>query len=334
MKFGMSKRFSTLLAIASAVGATGAHAASATFDISWTDYYGNPQTADFTVFLAPISASPGEYDAVSATGTYEGQAVTGVTSVYRFPDNTFYAPVTGLTEVDYQGIDISFGGNDANFAYSGGYMISDNSSSFYQTSLGSSSITFDGAPEPAGWALMLVGFGGVGAASRFARKPVDRIPVDAWPVDAWPVEVWDLINAPDTMVQRGDERTVAMHEPRPGGRQGFGWKRPDDFARLVDARSKGLDLFLQSEFLSFQLGDPDGVGGGAARLCVDGAVERLMLHTQLAETGLDSHVRVTPSREPWTGDLNTRTADMSDHEWVLWSAGAPPDAPTPWRTRK
>jgi hypothetical protein len=170
MKFGMSKRFSTLLAIASAVGATGAHAASATFDISWTDYYGNPQTADFTVFLAPISASPGEYDAVSATGTYEGQAVTGVTSVYRFPDNTFYAPVTGLTEVDYQGIDISFGGNDANFAYSGGYMISDNSSSFYQTSLGSSSITFDGAPEPAGWALMLVGFGGVGAASRIARK--------------------------------------------------------------------------------------------------------------------------------------------------------------------
>jgi len=61
----------------------------------------------------------------------------------------------------------NFSGNETVFA--SGYALADSSSVFFATV---ETVAPAGVPEPATWAMMLVGFGGLGAAMRARRKPL------------------------------------------------------------------------------------------------------------------------------------------------------------------
>jgi hypothetical protein len=62
----------------------------------------------------------------------------------------------------------------------------------------------------------------------------------------------------------------------------------------VKAGAEGFDLFLETQFLSFQLSDPHRIGARSACLVLDFAIEGLMPDVKSAETGFDGHGLVTP----------------------------------------
>ncbi len=145
--------------------ATNAHAT--VFDFSFDD------GADSGSGQFVATAGPSIYTVTGITGTVDGSAITGL-STYGVADQLLYEPAP---YVDHRGIAFSAAsGLDYNLFTTAG--VNELCASNVYASCGGSdgvptafSVTFaSGVPEPAAWALMLVGFGGLGAALRSARK--------------------------------------------------------------------------------------------------------------------------------------------------------------------
>jgi hypothetical protein len=167
----------------------GAHAATYSFDFSTDD---SVFTVAATITAADTLDAVGGYDILSISGTISGPgggAITLATNTSQpFPDyivtfmydNVIY-PNTA-SQVDGYGILFSAGGYDYNLyaAGPGAYYLSTfNPAGVYDPGAavvfaGDSVMRADAAgaaPEPATWALMLLGFAGLGlAAQRKARR--------------------------------------------------------------------------------------------------------------------------------------------------------------------
>ena len=117
------------------------------------------------------TGGPGQFTVTGVTGTVDGSAITGLSS-YGFSDQQLYEPVP---YVDNYGVAFSAAdGNDYNIYYYNGYNFCSSAYNDCQdVSDGSpAQFTLTAVPEPANWALMLVGFGGLGVAMRSRRRLV------------------------------------------------------------------------------------------------------------------------------------------------------------------
>lgn len=134
-----------------------ANAALFEFSYSADGYSGD---GEFTATLV----SPSVYDITNITGTANGSAITG-TSLYAGADNVLYYPATGSTYVDFNGISFSTAVNSYNIYTPDGssYGVLDYVSNpvGYPTSV-VASFTVTAVPEASTWALMLLGFAGLG----------------------------------------------------------------------------------------------------------------------------------------------------------------------------
>ncbi len=94
-------------------------------------------------------------------------------------DNVLYYPATGSTYVDFSGLSFSTAGNSYNIyaATGSNYGVLDfNSNPIGYPNSVVASFSVTAVPEPASWALMLLGFGGLGlAAFGKSRKASARI---------------------------------------------------------------------------------------------------------------------------------------------------------------
>ena len=169
-----------LLAVAAAVVALQASSASATvLDWSYTGPSGNNGSGTFDATLQ----LDGSYSLDGINGTANGAAITGLDSLYG-PDNLVFPPSPPNIGVDRLGISFDAGGVQyALYEDDGGYAPS---SLFYcgavyclltgtatsATALTSFSVSVASVPEPAAWAMMVLGLGGLGAALRSRRRPV------------------------------------------------------------------------------------------------------------------------------------------------------------------
>jgi PEP-CTERM motif len=170
-------------ALVAAVGfvSVGANAATYDFDFSTTD---SVFTAAGAITTADTPDAVGGYDVLSISGTISGPG-GGTIALEPNPSQPFADPTptftydnvyfpTAVTQVDYYGLLFSAGGYDYNlFSYGATYYLSsDNPAGVYipgepgtfsdpvQTAAATS------APEPSTWALMLLGFVGLGLAAR------------------------------------------------------------------------------------------------------------------------------------------------------------------------
>jgi hypothetical protein len=168
------------LAVASALAALASVARAGeivTIDLAWTDNNSVAQTADFTISLTPFVQVPGLYATDSISGTYMGETITGIDYSYGYfrPGNTIHAPSQSANVVDNRGVSFDFGVSGmANFNSDGyappDYKVTDTVSSTSGATVTSETAVFSAVPEPASWALMLVGVGAAGGALRLARK--------------------------------------------------------------------------------------------------------------------------------------------------------------------
>jgi hypothetical protein len=97
--------------------------------------------------LGTYNANLGSTDTLTITGHFLGGGTTTFVRTLSDPMQTYAFNWIGLTSVDVSSLS------------GGGYTGFDN-------------IVFNAVPEPATWAMMLVGLGGLGAAMRARRKPV------------------------------------------------------------------------------------------------------------------------------------------------------------------
>jgi hypothetical protein len=122
----------------------------------------------FTVFAA--SSSTGDTE-IAVGGTENGANEVGEGSndpivFFNIPNASDPADAS-LVVCSQPGFTCgNFTGNETVFA--SGYALGGTSSVFFATT---EAVTSAGVPEPATWAMMLVGFGGLGGAMRARRKP-------------------------------------------------------------------------------------------------------------------------------------------------------------------
>ena len=161
--------------LALSVGFVGATAASAAtvYEVTYSAP-ANGDTGDFFLTLGS-SAGGGYFNVASVTGTWDGGAITGLLPVNGYADNdNLFSPVPAPNYFTFPGV--SFGtaaGVDINIANNGTAVYTEDRSDtdpvgYPQAPITSLSVT--AVPEPATWAIMLVGFGGMGAAIRSRRK--------------------------------------------------------------------------------------------------------------------------------------------------------------------
>ena len=174
----MLPRLTPLLAAAGLSAAALALPAQATvFDFSYsfptTDLADFPSgmtsaTGKFTAYLV----SPGNYLATDASGTWNGEAITGLSAVWSEGDNDNLIIPGSHEIVDNQGITFSVAGpiaGDAgagvvNLYRVGGLYTDYGNDTGYSTNI---TLTQEAdVPEPAAWAVMLLGFAMTGAAAR------------------------------------------------------------------------------------------------------------------------------------------------------------------------
>jgi hypothetical protein len=164
---------------AAALLAQAAAASAATFNWSYTGAHGYVVAASGTLTATPLGG--GAYAVTSMSGTRNGSAVTGLTG-YAGQDNEVFSPGPNL---DYFGLAFLVGGAAFNVYYDTG--VSDP----YQCGFagyceigpgapGTSGLdapdpmnpivfTLTAVPEPAVWAMMLLGFGVLGTTLRRRR---------------------------------------------------------------------------------------------------------------------------------------------------------------------
>ena len=160
---------------------TPAKASNVTFDWSYTD--GGSNVGSGTLTATPDALTPGAFDIQSIIGTANGYAIDSL-SIYSSPDQLVYTGQSFV--VDTRGIafsgpanvafnleaDLSDGGNPfGNFACGAQYCLvgpgdPNNPNGINQDTivpLTNVSITLASAvPEPSTWAMMILGFAGVG----------------------------------------------------------------------------------------------------------------------------------------------------------------------------
>ena len=139
-----------------------------------------PPPADYLVpgaYYETVLGNGGQATLAAATGIYNFQFYMGSPDDYNRVVFTFADNATPLT---LQGSQIWGGSPDGNGDQSQGFTVS------YHFSDAVTGVTFSsgtqnafefdklagGVPEPASWALMILGFGGVGATLRSRRRPM------------------------------------------------------------------------------------------------------------------------------------------------------------------
>jgi len=154
------KAFYVSAACAAALSA--ASAASATtylLDFTAGTDYGNVTFTTAGPWTAPVTGVGGEID---------GFAVTGLSS-YASSDNTLY---DSAPHVSYGGLSVATSNDTFNFANVSGLIVTKAS---VNPGGGAQNLVpvvgaISAVPEPAAWAMMLVGFTGLGAALRSRRN--------------------------------------------------------------------------------------------------------------------------------------------------------------------
>lgn len=112
--------------------------------------------------LTANETSPGVYDVVSISGTFDGNTITGLSS-YASADNELFYPVQPY--VDFQGISFSTTSlGDINLFSNSGYFEVKSSVDSVGYSSSGTPITLSVAPVPEAstWAMMIIGFLGLG----------------------------------------------------------------------------------------------------------------------------------------------------------------------------
>lgn len=141
-----------------------AHAATETVDFNWIDANAFQQSAHLVFQIRhngsdPYNSPNADYLAVGASGTYAGLTVTGIDQGYLGPDNVLYR--AGFT--DGAGVSWDFTGGAANNYY--GTFQTDTLGA-YNTVVFNLTTAVAGVPEPATWAMIGIGFAGIGFAAR------------------------------------------------------------------------------------------------------------------------------------------------------------------------
>ncbi len=146
-----------------------------TFDFSVSSI-GAPGDIASGTFIANLS-SPGIYSLTSITGTFDGSAITGL-STYANADNQLFYPTQPF--VDFQGISFQTAGLcDVNLFSNSGYFevkSTVDSVGYYFSgtpiSLSVSATTVSATPLPSSWTMMLIGLVSCGfVAYRRKAKP-------------------------------------------------------------------------------------------------------------------------------------------------------------------
>ena len=170
----MNRAFLLAVTALSAVAAAPASAQSFTFDFSTTTpLIGGPGTGSGTVTTDGVTFDSRGYTAqtiTGVTGTFNGSSITGLASPFG-ANNLYY--LTGPSFVDGSGLGfLTAAGTAVNLFYqdsASSYRIN-TTGPFTSSFVTATSAAVAGVPEPATWALMIMGFGGVGAALRRRHK--------------------------------------------------------------------------------------------------------------------------------------------------------------------
>lgn len=172
------KKLTFAAAIAASVLAVASPASAAQYMFSFTTnqvLFGSAQSGSGTFTVADtLSTSPlgtMGYQVTAISGTLNGSAINGL-SGFQGSDNYFYT--TGASFADGSGIGFTtVGGTSASLYFASvaqRYQLTTTSpfTSGYVTA--TASLAPAAVPEPATWAMMLAGFGTIGAAIR-RRRP-------------------------------------------------------------------------------------------------------------------------------------------------------------------
>lgn len=169
-----------LAATAAVALAAAAPASAATYMLNYNATSGSPlpASASITITTADVLNGAGGYDIVSATGSFtlNGTTTPVTLSALNPPgfttDNVFFASDPHFSNsglgLQYAGGWANLWGNGPGAAYS--FYTFDGTNYGAQTN-GTLEVTGSAVPEPAGWALLVGGFGLVGVMSR-RRKTV------------------------------------------------------------------------------------------------------------------------------------------------------------------
>jgi hypothetical protein len=176
----MNRFQNVALSVALVAGALSATSASAT-NFAFTYLSSDATQAAFGTLSATLIA-PGEYSATSGTITANGPEATGIGALIANPSapNQTTSPSGRFNYDDLLlptsnpvilngGLLFSIGGSEVNIFSNGAEPGND---AFYNQAYDNTSGTFSlsAVPEPATWAMMLVGFGLAGATLRSGRR--------------------------------------------------------------------------------------------------------------------------------------------------------------------
>ena len=173
----MKNAIMLVLATATAItAATPASAAQYVFDFSGSGFFGGTLngsgnlTTDGTSFVNPLNGYTAQ-TITGVTGTFNGSAITGLASVFG-ANNLYY--LSGPFYVDGNGLGFSTAaGVSANLFVTNGtsYRVNTQGAGLLTGLVTANSAPVAAAvPEPATWAMMLIGFGAVGYGMRRRKR--------------------------------------------------------------------------------------------------------------------------------------------------------------------